>query len=181
MNLDHWLADAALTTRHRRESSSDAEQLWGAAQSVRLRDCRVLGRLVRARIPDLGAGLTFAELFRGYPFNLLEQGDGYVLSGLCGRIWTVRGDFSALERPSDFQRWAQPGTTRVLFAHWVQETATGSMLISEVRVAPVDRRASFYVRTLGPFINAFQGLVGVEALSAAVRRAERPAGSASTS
>jgi hypothetical protein len=42
-----------------------------------------------------------------------------------------------------------------------------------VRVDPVDRRASFYVRTLGPFIAAFQGLVGAEALSAAVRAAER--------
>lgn len=173
MNLDHWLSQPVVRTRHGRESSVEAEQLWTAAETVRLRDCRVLGRLIRARIPDLEAGLTFGELFRAHPFNLLEQGPGYVLSGLCGRIWTVRGDFTALSEPSDFLEWDEPGTTRVLFASWAEPSPRGSRLISEVRVDPVDRRASFYIRTLGPFIAAFQGLVGAEALSVAVRAAER--------
>jgi hypothetical protein len=175
VDLDRWLTDPIARTRHRRESRADPERLWKAAETVRLRDCRVLGRLVRARIPGLEAGLTFAELFRTEPFNLLEQGPGYVMSGLCGRIWTVRGDFASLTRPAEFLEWSEPGTTRVLFAHWVRETERGSELISEVRVTPVDRRASLYVRTLGPFITAFQGLVGVEALTAAVRKAERDA------
>jgi hypothetical protein len=39
-------------------------------------------------------------------------------------------------------------------------------------VAPVDRRAARYMRALEPFIAAFQGLVGREALALAVRRAE---------
>jgi hypothetical protein len=173
MDLDHWLSDATVRTRHRRESTAEPARLWSAAETVRLRDCRVLGRLVRARIPDLQPDLTFSELFRTAPFNLLEQGPDYIISGLCGRIWTVRGDFAALSRPAEFLDWAEPATTRVLFAHRVVPTTSGSALLSEVRVGPVDRRAGLYVRTLGPFIAAFQGLVGVEALTAAVRQAER--------
>ena len=49
----------------------------------------------------------------------------------------------------------------------------GAALHSEVRVAPVDRRAAVYLRALEPFIAAFQGLIGLETLSLAVRRAER--------
>jgi hypothetical protein len=47
------------------------------------------------------------------------------------------------------------------------------MLHSEVRVAPVDRRAALYLRALEPFIAAFQGLIGLESLSLAVRRADQ--------
>ena len=66
-----------------------------------------------------------------------------------------------------------PGTARVLFAHWAQAApGGGSTLHSEVRVGAVDRRALLYMRALEPFIAAFQGLVGREALALAVRRAE---------
>jgi hypothetical protein len=37
----------------------------------------------------------------------------------------------------------------------------------------VDRRAAVYLRALEPFIAAFQGLIGLETLSLAVRRAEK--------
>ena len=158
-------------TNHRRESSAGTRELWAAAATIRLRDCRVLGRLVRARIPGLRASETFEEMFRNPPFNLLDEGPTHRLSGLCGRIWTVRGDFALLDDPADFETWRAPGTARVLFANWAESTEAGSALFSEVRVAPVDRRAGVYVRTLGPFISAFQGLVGTEALSRAVTAA----------
>jgi hypothetical protein len=148
--------------------------LWASAATVRLRDCRILGRLVRARIPGLSANLTFAELFRSDPFNLLDEGPTYRLSGLCGRIWTMRRDFALLSQPADFLSWAEPGTVRVLFANWAEPTATGSALVSEVRVAAVDRGAAVRVRALRPFIAAFQGLVGTEALTIASHRASQP-------
>lgn len=172
-DLDRWLAEPAVRTRHRRESRAGAEELWAAAGTVRLRDCRILGRLIRARIPGLQPSATFDELFRNDPFNVLEEGPTHVLSGLCGRIWTVRRDFSRLSDPSEFLTWNVPGTVRVLFAQWAEASGDGSALVSEVRIAPVDRRAALYVRALEPFIGAFQGLVGVEPLSLAVRRAGR--------
>jgi hypothetical protein len=176
VDLDRWLPEPDLRTRHRRTSNAAAEELWAAAGTVRLRDCRILGRLIRARIPGLQSGDTFDALFRNDPFNLLEEGPTHVLSGLCGRIWTVRGDFAVLSRPSEFLAWNVPGTVRVLFAQWTEPTADGSALVSEVRIGAVDRRAALYLRALEPFIGAFQGLVGVEPLTIAVRRAGRRAG-----
>jgi hypothetical protein len=171
VDLDRWLAEPAVRTRYRRESPAGEEALWASAGTVRLRDCRILGRLVRARIPGVEASDTFERLFRTDPFNLLEEGPTYALSGLCGRIWTVRRDFARLSCSTDFLTWRVPGTVRVLFAHWAEATAEGSALVSEVRIGPVDRKAALYLRALEPFIGAFQGLVGIEPLSIAVRRA----------
>jgi hypothetical protein len=171
VNLDHWLSEPVLRTCHRREVSATEDELWATAESVRLRDCRILGRLIRARIPGLRSSLTFDELFRSDPFNLLEEGPTYVLSGLCGRIWTVRRDFAQLSQPADFMTWHAPGTVRVLFANWAEATEFGSALVSEVRIAAVDRKAALYVRALDPFISAFQGLIAKEPLKIAVQRA----------
>ncbi len=54
-DLDDWLADPALRIAHRCEAEAGPAQLWEAARSVRLADTRVLGRLVRWRIPGLPA------------------------------------------------------------------------------------------------------------------------------
>ena len=171
VNLDGWLPEPTLRTRHCRESPTNAQDLWSSATTVRLRDCRVLGRLIRVRIPGTAADLTFDEMFRSSPFNLLEEGPTHMLSGLCGRIWTMHRDFTQLARPEDFLTWQVAGTVRVLFANWAEATDEGSALLSEVRVGAVDRKASLYVRGLRPFIAASQGLVGVEALNTATRRA----------
>lgn len=117
--------------------------------------------------------MTFDALFRQPPFMPLEEGPTWGLSGLCGRIWTVRGELGQLSDPQAFLDWEEPSTVRVMFAHWVESLGAGAALHSEVRIAPVDRRAAFYLRALEPFIAAFQGLVGVESLSLAVRRAEQ--------
>ena len=117
--------------------------------------------------------MTFEKLFRSAPFNLLEEGRDYRLSGLCGRIWTVRRDFTLLSSPDEFLTWDVPGTVRVLFANWAEPADGGSVLVSEVRIAPVDRRAGLYLRGLRPFISAFQGLVGTEPLRIAVERASK--------
>jgi hypothetical protein len=171
VDLDRWLSDPVLRTHHAREGPASVDALWAAAATVRLGECRILGRLIRRRIPGLPADLTFDELFRSPPFNLLEAGPAYRLSGLCGRIWTVRGDFAPLAAAEDFVTWSTPGTVRVLFANWAEASDAGAALVSEVRVAAVDRRAARYVRALEPFISAFQGLVAAEPLKLAVRRA----------
>src|SRR5436305_7701104 len=114
VDLDRWLSEPMLRTSHRREAPASADELWAAAATVRLRDCRVLGRLIRARIPGLQARLTFDQVFRSDPFNLLDEGPTYALAGLCGRIWTIRRDFATLSRPAEFLSWDVPGTVRVL-------------------------------------------------------------------
>jgi hypothetical protein len=172
-DLDRWLSAAAVRTSHRRESHAGVDALWRAAATVRLRDCRLLGRLVGVRVPGSDPAMTFDALFRTPPFMPLEEGPTWVLSGLCGRIWTVRGELAQLSGPQAFLDWEEPSTVRVMFAHWVEAAGAGASLHSEVRIAAVDRRAAFYLRALEPLIAAFQGLIGVESLSLAVRRAEQ--------
>lgn len=173
-DLDVWLRAPALRTSHRREARADALALWSAAAEVQLRDCRLLGRLVRARLGVADAGITFERLFRTPPFVLLEDGPTWALSGLAGRIWTVRGELGPVPDAQAFRDWDEPGTARVLFAHWTEALPGGRASIhSEVRVAPVDRRAARYMRALEPVVAAFQSLIGKESLALAVRRAER--------
>ena len=171
MDLDRWLSGPLIRTRHRREGLAGVQELWVSAGAVRLDECRILGPLIRARIPGLNPCLTFSELFHSDPFNVLEAGPMYTLSGLCGRIWTVRGDFAQLDHPTEFLTWQVPRTVRVLFANWAEQAGEGAALVSEVRIAAVDRRAALYVRALAPFISAFQGLIATEPLRLAVQRA----------
>jgi hypothetical protein len=178
--LDAWLADPAVRTHHRRTAASAPADLWRAATHLRLSETRTLGHLIRWRIPGLASGdLTYGELFRAYPFTVLEEGDGYLLAGLCGRIWTLARDYPRLDGPDAFATWREPGTVRVLFGHWVRRDGDGAELVSEARVQPVDRSASLRLRALWKLIGPFERLVGAEAITVAVRgtesRADKPA------
>lgn len=171
--LDRWLPDFHIRTRHRRESTATPDVLWAAAQDLRLHDTRTLGRLVRWRIPDTPADLRFTELFATYPFCVLEEGDGWSVSGLCGRIWTLHRDYPRLGGPADFTSWDVGDTVRVAFCHWVEPTAHGSAIVSEARVQPLGRRAAVRLRSLWLVVGVFERLIGAEPLLLAVQRAER--------
>jgi hypothetical protein len=171
--LDVWLADPAVRTHHRRAVEADPDALWAAATTLRLSDTRTLGRLIRWRIPGLERDLTYGELFRAYPFTVLEEGDGYLLAGLCGRIWTLARDYPRLDGPDAFAGWDEPGTVRVLFGHWVLRNGDGAELVSEARVQPTDRSAALRLRALWKVIGPFERLVGAEAISAASARSGR--------
>lgn len=173
--LDAWLARGQVRTHHSRRARADPAGLWEAASGVRLSDTRTLGRLVRWRIPGLEPGLTYHDLFRAYPFTVLEEADGLLLSGLCGRIWTLARDYPRLDGADAFAAWEEPGTVRVLFAHWVRPAAGGAELISEARVQPTDRLAGIRLRALWSVIAPFERLVGAEPLALAARAAERDA------
>jgi hypothetical protein len=132
-----------------------------------------LGRLVRWRIPGLPDGVTYAGLFAAPPFTVLDEGDGWSVSGLAGRIWTLRRDYPRLDGPEAFARWAEPGTVRVAFAHWVEPLGSGrSALVSEARVAPVDRGAALRLRALWAVVGPWERLIGGEALARVVKSAE---------
>jgi hypothetical protein len=171
--LDDWLANPAVRTRHQRRSSADAARLWAAAGALCLSDAGTLSRLVRWRIPGLRTNQTFREMLANYPFCLLDEGQHWSISGLCGRIWTMQRDYPRLDGPDEFRDWDEPGTVRVLFAHWVTADGDGSSIVSEARVAPVDRRAALRLRSLWVVIGVFERLIGGEALALAAEHAER--------
>jgi hypothetical protein len=175
--LDAWLGTPAVRTHHRRTAAAPAEALWQRATEVRLDDTRTLGRLVRWRIPGLEPSMTYHELFRSYPFCVLEEDERLLITGLCGRIWTLARDYPRLGSAADFMEWDEPGTVRVAFAHWVVEGDDGrAELVSEARVEPVDGRASLRLRALWTVIGRFERLVGAEPLALAARRAETAPG-----
>jgi hypothetical protein len=170
IDLDDLLPDAPVRTYHRRSTSVGAEDVWDAACALRLTDTRRLGRLVRWRLPDTPADSTFRELLRRHPFVLLDEGSRYSISGLCGRIWTIRADYPRLSGLADFTTWDEPGTVRVLFATWIQERADGRVeLCQEARVKPVDRAAALRLRLLWAAVGRFEGLIGSEAVSRALQ------------
>lgn len=174
--LDHWLAKPTIRVAHHRESTASPEQLWDAARAVRLRDTRLLGRLVRLRIPGVPADRTFDELFREPPFVVLVEEPGQaVISGLVGRIWTLRRDYPKLRDPEEYRHWDTPGSARVLFANWIEGTTTGrAVLSSEARVEAIGLQGRLGVAAVRPLITTFHQLIGSEGIAAAVRDAERP-------
>ena len=91
--LDHWVPDYSVRTYHRREAAADQTGLWRAATTIRLADTRRLGKLVSWRIPGVHPSQTYHELFRAYPFTVLEETDDLLVSGLCGKIWTLARDY----------------------------------------------------------------------------------------
>ena len=170
-DLDTWLADPQVTSRHRRTSRAQPADLWHAAQAIRLDETRSLGRLVRWRIPDTPADLRFTDLFSRYPFAVLDEGPDWSISGLCGPIWTSARDYARIDVRT-FREWTRPGTVRVLFGHWVEADGAGSALVSEARVAPTDRFARLQLRALWLLVRRFERVIGSEPLPLAVARAE---------
>jgi hypothetical protein len=176
-DLDSWLPDPQVRGRHRRTARAAPDELWRAAAEVTIADAPVLGRAVRWRIPGTPAELSFRNLLRSYPFAVLAEGDRWSVSGLCGRLWTLRRDYPELSGPDDFLAWREPGTARVLIAHWIEPDGDGGAVIcNESRISPVDRAAAMRLRILWGLVGGLERRVGGEALSAAVRRAERTTG-----
>jgi hypothetical protein len=174
LDLDSWLDRPVIRIHHQREADVEPAAMWSAARSVRLADTRALGRLIRLRIPGVQPEIAFDELFREPPFTVLYEDDGALVSGLVGRIWTIRRDYPVLSGPAEFRHWSTPGTVRVLFATWVETGSTGAAtLVSETRVAAVDRRASFGLVAVRPLIAASHNLISSDGIDLAVKRAKR--------
>jgi hypothetical protein len=174
-NLDEWLPDPQVRTYHRLCAEADADRLWDAAERVRLRDAPTLGRAVRWRIPGTTSDLLFRDLFRQYPFTVIDEGARWSISGMCGRIWTLRQDYPRIEGAEDFLAWDQSGTARVVLAHWIEQAGPGqNALVSEARIKPVNRQAGLRLRALWSVVGPLERLIGGEVLRVAVRRAGEP-------
>jgi len=173
IDLDAWLPDPQVRGSHRCSARATPAELWRAAEEVTIGDAPVLGRAIRWRIPGTPADISFRQLLRSYPFTVLAEGEGWSVSGLCGRLWTLRRDYPRLDGPDDFRGWHEPGTVRVLLADWVEPDGEGRAAIcNESRVSPVDRSASISLRALWLVVGRLERLVGGEAMRAAARLAE---------
>lgn len=173
-DLDRWLPKPSLRVQHARRSSASAEALWRAARAMRLRDAGLLGRLVQWRIPGTAGTLSFEELFRTQPFVVLEELELGLVSGIVGRIWTLRRDYPALSSAEDFRDFHASGSARVVFATWAaREPDGGGRLANEVRVQALGTQGRFGVAAVRPLVRAFHPLIGSEGLLTAVRRAEK--------
>jgi hypothetical protein len=171
-NLDEWLPDPQVLTSHRLSAEADADRLWHAAESVRLRDAPTLGRAVRWRIPGTTPDLLFSDLFRQYPFAVIDEGTHWSVSGMCGRIWTLRRDYPRIEGVDDFRAWDTGGTVKVLLAHWIERDGPSqNALVSETRIKPVNGLARLRMRALWAVVGHLERLIGGEVLSCAARRA----------
>ncbi len=163
-----------LHVRYRRRASVPADELWRAARAVRVNETGMLGRLLRWRIPGVEGEMSFDGLFRESPFTVLAEDDHLLISGLVGRIWTLRRDYPELGDPGEFARWQRRGTARVVFANWASdERDGGSSLESEVRVEAIGAQGRVGVAAVRPLVRAFGPLVATEGISAAVRRAQQ--------
>jgi hypothetical protein len=173
-DLDAWLPDPAVRVAHRRQTAVEPERLWRAACEVRLRDTRLLGRLVRWRIPGVPDDASFEDLLRNPPFMVLEEAGEALVSGLVGRIWTLRRDYPRLSDPQEFRAFRARGNARVLMANWIETDAEGnSILCSESRVEVFGLQGRVGLRLVRPIVQRFGGLVGSDGLATAVRRAQR--------
>ncbi len=170
--LDSWLPGAAVRMEQRRSSSAAPDALWAAAREVRLADTRRLGRMVHWRIPGLDGSLRYHEMFRAYPFVVLEESASGLISGLCGRIWTLARDYPALADADAFAGWDEPGTVRVAFHHRAFAVDGGAEIVSEARVEPVDTGARLRLKAVWAVLGTFAPLVASEPLELAARRAE---------
>jgi hypothetical protein len=173
-DLDAWLADPTIRVVDRRTSHTTPNALWEAAQTVALSETGLLGRLIRWRFPGTPTATAFGELFRGAPFTVLDEAETALVSGLVGRIWTLRRDYPKLSDPEEFREWSERGTARVVFGHWVEPTDNGgSRIVSDTRVEAIGTRGAIGVAAVRPLVRSFGPLVGSEGLQAAVRNAER--------
>ncbi len=121
----------------------------------------------------MSSATAFDDLLRSPPFTVLHADDGALVSGLVGRIWTLQRDYPALAEPGEFRRWMARGTVRVLFATWIEPVSSRvTALVSETRVAAVDRRARLGLAVVKPLIATSHNLIGSDGIDIAIKRAQ---------
>jgi hypothetical protein len=170
--IDAWLPEPAIRVAHRVRSTASPAELWRAASELTLAQSPVLGRLVQWRIPGTGRALSFDRLLREPPFLVLADGEDSLLSGLVGRIWTLRRDYPELSDPEHFRAFSERGSARVAIGVWAEPDPRGGALRMEARVEALGVQGQVGVAAVRPLVRGFQGLIGSEALRAAARRAE---------
>lgn len=171
---EDWLPKTHARLHHARRSIAHPDDLWTAAQEVRLSDTPRLLRLVRWRLGRNAPApeTTFRDFFRSGVFTLLEEGERHSVSGVAGRIWSPSGDYARFETGADYMEYAHRGTAKVVIAASVHEHPQGSEIVTDARIWVADRRGQIVFRPFWAVVSPFSRFVGTEGLAAAVRRAE---------
>lgn len=171
---EDWIPKTHARLHHVRRSIAHPDDLWRAAQDVRLRETPRLCRLVKWRLGRNAPApeTTFRDFFRSGVFTLLEEGERHSVSGVAGRIWSPSGDYARFETASDYMEYRRRGTAKVVIAVSVREHPGGSEIVSDARIWVADRRAQIVFRPFWTIVSPFSRFVGTEGLAAAVRRAE---------
>jgi hypothetical protein len=170
--IDEWLPDPAIRVVHRVPSTASPDELWRAASELTLAQSPVLGRLVQWRIPGIARELSFDRLLREPPFLVLADGEVSLLSGLVGRIWTLRRDYPTLADPAQFRAFSERGSARVAIGVWAEPDPRGGALCADARVQALGVQGQVGVAAVRPLVRGFQNLIASEALRAAARQAE---------
>jgi hypothetical protein len=172
--LDSWLPKHHVRIRYARTAAVPPDQLWEAANHIRLADTRTMRRLIGWRLGRHAppADTTYREFFRSGIFMLLEEGERFSVSGVAGRIWAPSGDYARFESGDEYREWSRAGTAKVAVMTEVREHERGSEIISESRVLVQGSRARVVFRGFWALVGPFGRYVGAEVLAAAVRRAE---------
>ena len=174
IDLDAWLPDPEIVTRHQRAAAVAPDALWAAARSVRLDQTRTIGRLVRWRIPGVPPDQSFMGLLASDPFTVLDEGPDYSISGLVRADLDVRARLRRPLRPRRLPGLAGAAhRARAVRALGDAPRPDGrSTLVSEARIGPTDKLATVRVRALWIAVGPFERLIGAEALALAAARAE---------
>src|SRR3954452_14441631 len=169
-----WLPGCHARLHHARVSTAGPDELWEAAQTVRLRDAPRLCRLIRWRLGKHAPApeTKFEEFFRTGIFMLLEEGERLYISGVAGKIWAPSGDYAQFETAGEYREWRERGTAKVVVKNEVREHERGSQIVNEARVWCADRRTQLIFRPFWAVVSPFARFVYSEGFAAAVRRAE---------
>ena len=163
-----------MRSHHRRAAARRSRRRCGTPRGVRLSTRARSGAWCAGGSRTRRADITYHELFQRYPFTLLEEGDTWSLSGLCGKIWTLQRDYPRLAGPDDYEAWDEPGHASACCSRTGRgrrRRRRGARLATPgwSRSAA---RATLRVRSLWAVIGTFERLIGAEPLVFAQRRAE---------
>jgi hypothetical protein len=173
--VQDWLPGCHARLQYARASTASADDLWEAAQNVRLCDAPRLRRVIRWRLgrhappPET----TFEEFFRTGIFMLLEEGERLFISGVAGKIWAPSGEYAQFETAGEYREYRARGTAKVVLKIEVREHERGSQIVTEARVWCADRRTQMIFRPFWMVVAPFARFIYSEGFAAAVRRAER--------
>jgi hypothetical protein len=172
--IDNWLPGCHARLHNARASTATPDELWDAAQAVRLRDAPRLHRLIRWRLGKHAPPpeTTFEEFFRTGIFMLLEEGERLDISGVAGRIWAPSGEYAQFETAAEYREYRQRGTAKVVLKIEVRGHKRGSQIVSEARIWCADRRTQLIFRPFWAVVRPFAHFIYSEGFAVAVRCAE---------
>ena len=152
---------------------ASADELWEAAQAVRAVGhgaARAAGALAD---PGLARDITLRRAVpRAAVHACWRQGEHALVSGLVGRIWTLRRDYPQLDSPRGVPRLvrARHGPRGVRQLGQPERDGGASSLVSEARVQAIGSQGRIGVAAVRPVVRGFQNLIGSEGIAAAVAR-----------